>query len=94
MNNAFGHIPEDLLQQAHDAWEFKTCQRSDGTTYGTAGNCSQKGAKEAKSGDVARMRPKTKEDFKRKPRLLARMRPKTKEDFKRKPRLLDGGDTA
>ena len=48
MNNAFGHIPEDLLQQAQEAWDFKTCQRSDGTTYGTSGDCAQKGAKEVK----------------------------------------------
>ena len=48
MNNAFGYIPEDLLQQAQEAWEFKTCQRSDGTTYGTSGDCAQKGAKEVK----------------------------------------------
>jgi hypothetical protein len=46
MNNAFGHIPEDLLQQAQEAWDFKTCQRSDGTTYGTSGDCTQLGSKE------------------------------------------------
>ena len=48
MNNAFGYIPEDLLQQAQEAWEFKTCQRSDGTTYGTSGDCAQRGSKEVK----------------------------------------------
>jgi len=49
MNNSFGHIPEDLLQQAQDAWEFKQCQRSDGTIYGSRGDCKQKGSKEVKS---------------------------------------------
>ena len=30
-------------------FDFKTCQRSDGTFYGTAGDCTQKGSKEVKN---------------------------------------------
>lgn len=46
MNNAFGHIPEDLLQQAQDAWEFKTCQRRDGSVYGIPDKSSCETGKE------------------------------------------------
>ena len=42
------HSQAKVIQQAQDAWEFKTCQRSNGTTYGTAGDCAQKGSKEVK----------------------------------------------
>ena len=33
-------------QSFSESYDFKTCQRSDGTTYGTAGDCTQLGSKE------------------------------------------------
>ena len=58
MNNAFGKINEEALHEFSEAYDFKTCERSDGTTYGTNGDCSQKGAKEVKE-SKSYMAPKT-----------------------------------
>ena len=59
MKNHFGEFDESVLKALRDAYnpdansfaesyDFKTCQRSDGTTYGTSGDCAQKGSKEVK----------------------------------------------
>ena len=76
---------EAFMEAALEKYDFKQCQRQDGSIYGVkdSSSCSQKGAKEvkkdeggeggestSKKGNVARLAPKTPEDFKRKPRLL------------------------
>ena len=50
MNNAFGQFSEEALEAAREAWDFKTCERSDGTYYGVPDKsaCAQKGAREVK----------------------------------------------
>ena len=63
------------MEAAAERYDFKQCQRQDGSIYGVkdSSSCSQKGAKEVKAdkgGKVARLAPKTPEDLKRKPRLL------------------------
>ena len=45
-NSAFEDFSEGVMAACYDAYDFKTCQRSDGTTYGTHGDCVQKGSKE------------------------------------------------
>jgi hypothetical protein len=45
-NSAFDDFSEGVLGACYDAYDFKTCQRSDGTTYGTSGDCTQLGSKE------------------------------------------------
>ena len=61
MKHAQGNIDPALIKAMKDgydsgaqsfseSYDFKTCQRSDGTTYGTAGDCAQKGSKEVKKG--------------------------------------------
>lgn len=39
MKNDFGQFSEGLVELAHEMWEFRTCQRSDGSYYGTGGQC-------------------------------------------------------
>ena len=50
-HSAFDDFSEGTMEAMYEAWDFKTCKRSDGTTYGTAGECAQKGAKEVKKSD-------------------------------------------
>lgn len=39
MKNDFGQFSDRLLELAHEMWEYRTCQRVDGSYYGTAGQC-------------------------------------------------------
>lgn len=39
MKNDFGQFNEGLVELAHEMWEYRTCQRSDGSYYGTGGQC-------------------------------------------------------
>ena len=54
MNSPFGQFSDDSTQAFNEAmaerFDFKQCQRSDGTIYGVPdkSNCAQKGAKEVK----------------------------------------------
>ena len=55
MKNDFGQFSEGLVELAHEMWEFRTCQRSDGSYYGTGGQCrkgteTDKPEKERKEG--------------------------------------------
>ncbi len=46
LKEAYNQDASSFAEGCNDTFDFKTCRRSDGTTYGTSGNCSQKGAKE------------------------------------------------
>lgn len=39
MKTDFGNFSEGVTELAHEMWEFRTCQRRDGSYYGTAGQC-------------------------------------------------------
>ena len=39
MKNDFGQFGEGLVELAHEMWEYTTCQRADGSKYGSNGRC-------------------------------------------------------
>ena len=60
LKDAYNQDAESFAEGCDDTFDFKTCKRSDGTTYGVPdkSDCAQKGAKEVKPGKVTAKKTK------------------------------------
>ncbi|MEC8737369.1 MAG: hypothetical protein VXX91_03995 [Planctomycetota bacterium] len=57
MKNDFGQFSEGLVELAQEMWEYRTCQRADGSYYGTSGQC-RKGTETDKVEKEKKPKPK------------------------------------